>query len=115
MKTIILKKVEIGHLEVLQSMLLECIVKKELLCMSKIYNNDYFNNLLHADVCNKMWFNFRRKIENQSKKFGTVNLKIHEAVILLQCCNDFIDNQLPFEKNLVRKYHEEIHKQVINL
>lgn len=116
MKTITLKKVEIEHFGILQGIAFKSKNHaRTILGNTNIYNDIYFNNLLILDVTTNLILRFRNKIENQTKKFGAVNLKIHEAIILLQCCNDFVDSQMTFEKNVVRKYLEEIHKQLINL
>lgn len=112
MKTVTFKKMEYTHYIILQNVIAKFRAEKLNGMDIEIYNDVYFNNMLAVDITTNLFFRFRTKIENQS--FGTFKLKIHEAIILLQCCNDF-KGQDDYVNVTVRKYSDEIHKQLINL
>jgi hypothetical protein len=114
MKTITLKKISIDDLFILQSAVVKFRFEKSCLLKTEDFTNEYFNNLLILDIANYLILRFRNKIENQNKEFGTLKLKIHEGIILMQCCNDF-EGKEEFEVNVGRKYLDEIHKLLINL
>ncbi|MFH7013112.1 hypothetical protein ACHRV5_14690 [Flavobacterium sp. FlaQc-52] len=81
---------------------------------NSIINDAYFSNILTIDVATGLFFRLRMKIENKAKSFSTFSLKIYEAIVLLQCCNDYTASA-EHEKFVVRKYFTEIHKQIVNL
>lgn len=114
MTTIILKKINLQDFLILQNIVAQLRSK----ALSKLQNskvdNDYMNNVLFVDIATILFFKIRSKIENQAKLFSNFKLKIHEAIILLQCCNDFESTNL-FEKFITRKFITEIHEQITNL
>ncbi|MBA0884938.1 hypothetical protein [Flavobacterium undicola] len=114
MKTIILKKNKLEDFLILQNVVAQFRTKKWDILHTNIYNDAYFNNMLAVDVATNLFFRLRIKIENQNKSFASFNLKIHEAIILLQCCNDY-KAQHEDVVFIVRKYFNELHKQLINL
>ena len=115
MKTITLKKVEIEHFEILQCIAFQSKNSAwDIRMGTNNYSDAYFNSLITIDVANNLILRFRNKIENQNLKFSSIKLKIHEAIILLQCCNNFKEFN-PLQKVIAMKVGNEIHKQLINL
>ncbi|WP_337967210.1 hypothetical protein [uncultured Flavobacterium sp.] len=114
MTTITLKKINLHDFIILQNV----VAQLRLTALNKLQNskvdNEYMKNVLFVDISTILFFKLRMKIENQAKSLSNFKLKIHEAIILLQCCNDFESNNL-FEKFITRKYFTEIHEQITNL
>jgi hypothetical protein len=114
MKTIILKKISFDDLLILQNIVMQFRSQKGDLLHTTIYNDAYFDNLLSADIAGNLFFRLRNKIENELKSFTNCKLKISEAIVLLQCCNDY--KTAHKEVNIInRKFLNELHRQLINL
>jgi hypothetical protein len=114
MKTITLKKISFDDLLILQNVVIQFRTQKADLLHTTTYNDAYFNNLLSADIAYNLSFRLRSKIENEHKAFTNFKVKISEAIVLLQCCNDY--KTAHKEVNSVnRKFLNELHKQLINL
>ncbi|MCV9929070.1 hypothetical protein OIU83_15500 [Flavobacterium sp. LS1R49] len=114
MKSITLKKIEVENFQILQSVVAQCRIKNLRVMQTIKYSDVYFNNMLTVDVSTNLFFRFRMKIENQHKPIFNLKLKIYEAIILLQCCNDY-EARNEYEKFIVRKHYNEIYEQLINL
>ncbi|WP_374173904.1 hypothetical protein [Flavobacterium tructae] len=114
MTTIRLKKIEQQDFLILQDIVAQLRQKSLNKLHNSKVNDSYFNNVLLVDVTTGLFFNLRTKIENQTKTFSNLKIKVHEAVILLQCCNDY-EPRNALEKFIARKYLTEIHKQITNL
>jgi hypothetical protein len=114
MKTITLKKIDFYDLLILQNVVMQFRTKKADLIHSRVYNDAYFNNLLSGDIASNLFFRLRIKIENETITFTKLKLKINEAIIFLQCCNDYktADKE---DSLIVKRYLNELHKQLINL
>ncbi len=114
MKTITLNKISFNDLLILQNVVTQFRTQKANLLHTTVYNNEYFNNLLIADIAYNLSFRLRHKIENEKKTFTNFKVKISESIVLLQCCNDY--NTAFKEVNSVnRKFLDELHRQLINL
>jgi hypothetical protein len=114
MKTITLKKIKLEDFLILQNVAMQFRTKKWEILQTNTYSDVYFSDMLAFDIATNLFFRLRIKIENQNKSFLSFNLKIHESIILLQCCNDY-KTQKENEIFTVRKYFNELHKQLINL
>lgn len=114
MKNITLKKISFEDLLVLQNSTLQFRNQKTELLQTTNYNDAYFNDLLSADLASNLYYRFRHKIENENKESTNFKLKISEAIILLQCCNDYITSHKEV-KITVYNYLSELHKQLINI
>jgi len=114
MNTITLKKISFEDLLTLQKGVMQFVEKKAKLLPMTINDYAFFDNLLSADIASNLFFRFRVKIENQSNSVTNLKLKINEAIILMQCCNDF--KSVKEEENFAsRKYLNGLHSQLINL
>lgn len=114
MNTITLKKIDYNNLLILQNVVMQFRTQKTDLLHTTIYNDAYFNNLLSADIAYNLSFSLRKKIENEHKAFVNFKLKINEAIILLQCCNDYKTAHKEIN-SIVRIYINELHRELINL
>lgn len=114
MITIELKKMELQDLIILQKAVCQLRMKGLQALENNRVNDAYFNNILVVDVATSLFFRLRMKIEKQAKALLSFRLKMYEAVILLQCCNDYSGSN-EHEKFITRKYFNEIHKQIVNL
>jgi hypothetical protein len=114
MKAITLKKIPVYDLLILQNVVMQFRTQKADLLRTTIYNDAYFNNLLSADIAYNLSFRLRNKLENVYKEFTNFKIKISEAIILMQCCNDYktADKEVII---IVKRYLNELHKQLINL
>lgn len=114
MTTITIVEIDSQDFLVLQNVVAQLRLKS----LNKLQNtkgdNEYLNNILLVDITTILFLKLRMKIENQAKSLSNFKLKIHEAIILLQCCNDYEPSNL-FEKFITRKYFTKIHEQIINL
>jgi hypothetical protein len=114
MNTITLKKISFEDLLTLQKGVMQFVDKKTKLLPETINDYAFFDNLLSGDIASNLFFRFRIKIENKNKSIANLKLKIHEAIILMQCCNDYKSEHK--EENFTsRKYLNELHEQLINL
>ena len=116
MKTVKLTKIEIVEIEVLQSQLQNYLTyKNATLPASSLNTVAYFETLLVIDLLQKLYYNFRSKIERTAKTHSSLNFSISEAVILLQCCNSVLTMQNDYEKFVQHKISGLLHKELINL
>jgi hypothetical protein len=109
-----LKKIEYQDFVILQHVVSQLRLKRLEMLQNSIIDDAYFNNILTVDVATSLFFRLRMKIENDAKSFSNFRLKIYEAIVLLQCCNDYTAST-EHEKFVTRKYFTEIHKQLVNL
>jgi hypothetical protein len=114
MNTITLKKISFEDLLTLQKGVMQFVDKKTKQLPVTIEDYAFFDNLLSADIASYLFFRFRIKVENESKYVANLKLKIHEAIILMQCCNDY-KSEREDENFTSKKYLNELHKQLINL
>ncbi|OXE99997.1 hypothetical protein BC749_108170 [Flavobacterium araucananum] len=114
MTTITLKKIDQEDFLILQNVVAQLRQKALNKLQNSKVDNAYFNNILFVDITTSIFFRIRTKIENQTKSFSNLKLKIYEAIILLQCCNDYESSNAK-EKFISRKYFSQIHKHITNL
>ena len=116
MKTIKLKKIEIIEIEILQKELFNFLTFKNSQFIHKsIHDNSYFDTILLIDIAQKMYYNFRGKIEKINTSFSSLHLTCSEAIVLLQCCNDksqFTDEPTKF---VLEKFQSLIFKELSEL
>ena len=114
MTTITLKKIELQDFLILQNVVTQLRLKAINKLQNSKVDDAYFNDILKIDVTTSLFFKLRTKIENQKNSLSNFKLKIYEAIILLQCCNDYVPRNA-LEKFITIKYLTEIHKQITNL
>lgn len=114
MTTVTLKKIDQEEFLILQNVVAQLRQKALNKLQDGKVDNDYFNNVLFVDITTSIFLRIRTKIENQTESFSNFKLKIYEAIILLQCCNDYEQNTEK-EKFISRKYFSQIHKHITNL
>jgi hypothetical protein len=116
MKQISLKKIEIVEIQVLQSELLNFLTYKNYdLQMIDKSSNDFYDAVLIIDILQKLYYNFRSKIEKTTKTTANLNLSCSEAVILVLCCNFNKTIRANYDAFVMQKTLGLIHKQLIDL
>lgn len=113
MKAIELKKVEMVDLEVLQQEVQNFLTYKS--SNIKATNSDYLDSLLVIDVLQRLYYNFRGKIERTARNEANLKLQVSDACVLLLCCtfNSSLRNE--YDGFVMKKFSRLIHEQLINI
>lgn len=115
MKAITLSKIELSEIEVLQ---------QEVEFFSRWKSNGlqvnknpvtYFNNLLLVDVSQRLFYNFRSKVEKLTRTTVTLKLSVSEAVVLLECCLFTDSIRTEFETYTMQKISRLLHQELVNI
>ncbi|CAM3967917.1 hypothetical protein FLCU109888_11465 [Flavobacterium cucumis] len=118
MSSISIKKIEIAEVETLQ-LLLENFVSltNYRIGMYQKCSDEHISNLLILEVSRKLYFSLRNKIERTSKNKNlvSINLSITDAIVLLKCCTDKLNNCNDYEKYVQNKFKDLIFKEIINI
>jgi hypothetical protein len=116
MKPISLKKMEVVEIEVLQQALMNMLTyKNAYYSIVDTDSNEYYDTILLIDVLQKLYYNFRGKIEKTSKTTANLNLSCSEAVVILMCCNFDKSIRNDFEKFVTQKIGSLLHQQLISI
>lgn len=116
MRTVKLSKIEIVEIKVLQSELQNYLSYKDASLSSNVRNVEaYFETLLVIDILQKLYYNFRGKIEKTTNNHASLNLSVSEAVMLLQCCNSRLTIQDNYDRFVMQKISALLHKELINI
>jgi len=116
MTTVKLKKIEIAEIEVLQGELLNFLtLKNARLGFLQKTENEYFDTLLTVDILQKLYYNFRGKIEKVSKTLGSLTLTVSESVMLMQVCSESATLQSDYCRHVLQKFLNLLFNELINL
>jgi len=110
MKAIELKKVEVVEIQVLQKEVQKFLTYKNATISAT--DIDFFDSLLVIDVLQRLYYNFRGKIERTSRIEANLKLQVSEGCILLLCCtfNQSLRNE--YDTFVMRKFSALLDQQL---
>ncbi len=111
-----LKKIENAKVEVLLDEFQNYSTYKNSMILNENRMSDNFlSELLLVDVATILFAKFKDKLEKVSGKHYNINLRIHEAIVLLEVCNFKNPHRNDFVNYTMQSISTIIMQEIINL
>lgn len=115
MRRIKISKINIDNLEILNEEIKRFILNKSSKMLAIKHSDKWYSELLQMDIAQSLFNDFQVKIIRASKAIVSINVKVSEAIVIIQAIIEARPEKQSKEANVLENFKIAFHQQIINI